>query len=55
MRKNKDQIEVLLRQFNRNPKWDYATKIAIAESLGMTLAQVAKWNWDHRKKLGIST
>lgn len=41
--------------FNRNPTWEYAHKIAICEQLGMTLAQVQKWNWDYKKKLGMKT
>ena len=56
-RKQKDQpqLDALLKYFNQQPFWDYPTKIAICEKLGMTLAQVSKWNWDHRKKLGIAT
>lgn len=55
LRKNSEEIGVLLQHFNRNPIWDYPTKIAIAEQLGMTFGQISKWNWDHRKKLGMCT
>ena len=55
LRKNTDQIKVLLEYFQQKQVWDYPMKIAIAEELNMTLSQVSKWNWDHRKKLGIST
>jgi len=55
MRKSSAQIEQLLIHFERNPVWDFATKVALGDQLGMTLAQVSKWNWDHRKKLGIDT
>ena len=41
--------------FKRNPTWDYITKIGICEQLGMTLAQVQKWNWDNKKRLGMET
>ena len=41
--------------YKEDPVWDYSKKIEIAVELGMTLNQVSKWNWDHRKKLGIPT
>ena len=55
MRKNPEQIDILLQHFKRKPVWDYAEKVAIAEELSMTFGQVSKWNWDHRKKQGMST
>ena len=55
LRKNGNQIKVLLEYFEKTQVWDYPTKIKIAEELGMTLSQVSKWNWDHRKKMGVST
>ena len=54
-RKNKDQLKRLREFYKEDPVWDYSKKIEIAVELGMTLNQVSKWNWDHRKKLGIST
>ena len=54
-RKNNAQISVLLHHFKKQPVWDYAMKIAIGQSLGMTLSQVSKWNWDQRRKLGMDT
>ena len=55
MRKNTDQLKVLLEYFEQKQVWDYPMKIAIAEELNMTLSQVSKWNWDHRKRLGMQT
>lgn len=55
LRKNPKQIDILIAHFNRRPVWDYAEKVAIAEELNMTFGQVSKWNWDHRKKMGVST
>ena len=55
LRKNAKQIEILIQHFKRKSVWDYAEKVAIAEELGMTFGQVSKWNWDHRKKLGMHT
>ena len=54
-RKNKTQIKRLKEIYDQDPVWDYSKKITIAEELGMTLQQVSKWNWDHRKKNGVST
>ena len=39
--------------FEKKPTWNYAQKVAIAVELDMTFSQVAKWNWDQRKKLGM--
>ena len=55
MRKTTEHIKKLVDYFNINPTWDYAIKVKIAEEIGMTLNQVSKWNWDHRKKLGFRT
>ena len=55
MRKKPQQMEVLLRHFAENPKWSMSKKIAIADEIAMTFHQVSKWNWDHRRKMGIST
>ena len=55
IRKKPQQMDVLLKHFNENPKWSMALKIQIAEEIGMTFHQVSKWNWDYRKKMGIST
>ena len=52
-KKNAHQVRTLLQHFEENPIWDYAKKIAICEELGMTVAQIQKWSWDHRQKLGL--
>ena len=46
---------MLLKEFAKNPVWDLSDKIRIGEAVGLTPNQVAKWNYDHRKKLGIDT
>ena len=52
----KDSIRQILRKyFNESPIWDYGLKIRIASEIGMTFNQVSKWNWDHRKRLGMKT
>lgn len=55
MRKDPKQMEVLVEEFRKNPKWTYGDKIRIGAQIGMTHYQVAKWNWDYSKKLGVST
>lgn len=55
MRKKPIQMETLVAEFNKNPKWTYADKIRIGLAIGMTHYQVAKWNWDYSKKSGVCT
>ena len=55
MRKDPNQMKVLVEEFNKNPKWTYSDKIRIGQRIGMTHHQVAKWNWDYSKKNGVST
>ena len=55
MRKKPVQMGILQEYFKRDPNWSYATKMEIAAQIGMTPNQVSKWNWDQRKKLGMST
>lgn len=55
MRKDREQMEILVSEFQRSNKWSYKDKIRIAEQIGMTFHQVSKWNWDYRKKMGIDT
>ena len=55
MRKDKDQMEILVAEFEKSSKWSYKDKIRIAEQIGMTFHQVSKWNWDYRKKMGVDT
>ena len=53
LKKNARQVQILLEHFAREPVWSHAKKIAICEELGMTVAQIQKWSWDHRQKLGL--
>ena len=55
MPKNKNQKKVLQEYFDRSPVWSHTTKMEIALKIGMTPGQVSKWNWDMRKKMGMST
>ena len=36
MRKDRDQMEILVSEFERSNKWSYKDKIRIAEQIGMT-------------------
>lgn len=55
MRKNGEQMQVLLAEFEKSPKWSYEHAVQIGQRIGMTFHQVSKWNWDQRKLRGIST
>lgn len=55
VRKDKKQIKVLLAEFSKKQTWTFADKIRISKEIGMTHQKVSKWNWDHRKKLGLDT
>ena len=55
MRKKDSQMEILQQYFDKDPVWDYFTKVRIAAEIEMTFNQVSKWNWDRRKKIGFST
>ena len=55
MKKKNYHMKTLMMYFLKNPTWDYSEKVAIAAELGMTYNQVSKWNWDQRKKCGITT
>lgn len=46
MRKNKDQMVILMAEFKKNYKWSYEQSVRIGEKIGMTFHQVSKWNWD---------
>ena len=48
-------MQVLVAEFEKNPKWTYEDKIRIGDMIGMTHFQVAKWNWDYSKKNGVNT
>lgn len=46
---------MLLTEFSKKQTWTFADKIRISQEIGMTHQKVSKWNWDHRKKLGLDT
>lgn len=51
IRKNPQQVKILRKNFEENPTWNRSKQFQIAVEIGMTINQVAKWNWDQRKKL----
>ena len=55
MKKQPDQTIILEEAFEQNPNWSMAEKIQIGAKVGMTPSQVGKWNWDHKKKLSMTT
>ena len=40
----------MLEYFEQDPDWDFRKKIEIATKLGLTAAQVKKWNYDEKKR-----
>lgn len=53
-RKNLDQHSILSEYFDRNPNWDKNTIQKLSDELGLKESQIYKWNWDQRKKTGMS-
>ncbi|CAI2360281.1 unnamed protein product [Moneuplotes crassus] len=51
-RKNSDQINVLLKHFEKNPKWDRRTIENAAKESGLSISQAYKWGWDRKNKAG---
>lgn len=49
-RKNSDQIKVLLKHFEKNPKWDRQTIENAANESGLSISQAYKWGWDRKNK-----
>jgi len=50
-RKNRDQMEQLKIEYEKNPKWTREYVIKLAEKLKLTTTQVYKWQWDQTKKV----
>lgn len=48
-RKNSDQIEILFKHFQQNPRWDKYTVDKASKESGLARAQVYKWGWDRKK------
>lgn len=62
IRKNEQQMNILLTEFEKDPKkwtvakaYEIGCKIGEATGKAMVHSAVTKWNWDHRKKLGLCT
>jgi len=49
-RKNSDQINILLKHFKKNPKWDKETVDNAAQESGLSRSQAYKWGWDRKKR-----
>ena len=52
VRKTKDQIEALVKEYEINSEWDNDEINAIAAKLGLKKKQVYKWYWDQKRKSG---
>lgn len=50
-RKNNDQVNILVEEYNKNSTWTKDQVIYLARKSGLSEAQVYKWGWDYKKKL----
>lgn len=51
LRKHREQIEILKKEFIKNPYWDKPKIKELASFLELSPSQVYKWNWDQRNNL----
>ncbi|OMJ86448.1 hypothetical protein SteCoe_12028 [Stentor coeruleus] len=51
-RKSMSQLEILYQEFQQYPDWDKQHISRIMKRTGLTEAQIYKWGWDQKKKLG---
>lgn len=52
VRKTKDQVEALIKEYEINSNWENDEIDAISAKLGLKKKQVYKWYWDHKAKNG---
>ena len=46
LRKNQDQYKILLNEFDKEQTWSKEKIHSLAETSGLSWAQIYKWNWD---------
>lgn len=51
-RKSLDQLRALQDQFDRGTEWSKELVTYLAQVTGLSEAQVYKWGWDQKKKIG---
>lgn len=50
-RKNREQMQLLAVEFDKNPEWSKERLHELSELTGLSEAQIYKWGWDQRKKV----
>ena len=55
LRKNQDQYKILLAEFQKSQNWEKDHLRALSERVGLSMAQIYKWNWDMRRKTAKSS
>ncbi len=55
LRKNKDQSKYLEREYQKNPNWGKVQISKLSRDLRLKESQIYKWNWDMRKKDGLTS
>lgn len=53
-RKNQEQVAYLEQEFEKSMNWSKRLIASLSKITGLSESQVYKWNWDTRKKLGLS-
>ena len=49
-RKSSQQVQLLLKEYEREPVWSKEFIVELSEVTGLTTAQIYKWSWDQKKK-----
>lgn len=52
-RKSLSQLEILFQEFQQYPDWDKEQISRLMKKTGLTEAQIYKWGWDQKKKIGF--
>lgn len=55
LRKNQDQHQILLNEFNKTSNWTKEQITALSSRLGLKQSQIYKWNWDMQRKIRNSS
>jgi Homeodomain len=50
-RKSLTQLEILSKEFEKDPDWNKQHITRIMKNTGLTEAQIYKWGWDQKKKV----
>ena len=49
-RKSSEQLQLLLKEYEKEPVWSKEFILELSKVTGLTTAQIYKWSWDQKKK-----